>query len=56
LGWVCSSSWSRRQNGGAIQEEPAGELSPLLFAGVGLVCGLAGLRVWQKGVVLTEKA
>ncbi len=31
-------------------EESAGELSPLLFAGVGGVCGLAGWRVWRKGV------
>lgn len=31
-------------------EEPAGEVGPLLFAAVGVVSGLAGWRVWRKGV------
>jgi hypothetical protein len=30
-------------------EESTGEVGPLLFAGVGLVCGLVGWRVWRKG-------
>lgn len=31
-------------------EESAGEVGPLLFAGVGVVCGFAGWRVWRKSV------
>ena len=35
-------------------KESAGELSPLLFAGVGLVCWFAGWRVWRKDVAKEE--
>jgi len=35
-------------------KESAGELSPLLFAGVGLVCWFAGWREWRKDVAKEE--